>query len=91
MKLVAQSRISDELEKDFAINRLGGLIVNYTNSFATARLFVPIIVIAVLGVGLTEIVLFIEQIGAKIGESVFSRCCRAGARCPLARPMVLGH
>ena len=44
-----------------AINGLGGLIVNYANSFATAKLFVPIIVIAVLGVGLTEIVLYIER------------------------------
>jgi len=44
-----------------AINGLGGLIVNYANTFATANLFVPIIVIGVLGVGLTELVLFVER------------------------------
>jgi NitT/TauT family transport system permease protein len=44
-----------------AISGLGGLIVNYANSFATAKLFVPIIVIGLLGVGLTELVLYIER------------------------------
>jgi len=44
-----------------AITGLGGLIVNYANSFATAKLFVPIIVIGLLGVGLTELVLYIER------------------------------
>jgi NitT/TauT family transport system permease protein len=44
-----------------AINGLGGLIVNYANSFATAKLFVPIIVIGLLGVGLTEFVMWLER------------------------------
>ena len=44
-----------------AITGLGGLIVAYANSFATAKLFVPIIVIGALGVGLTELVLLIER------------------------------
>ena len=44
-----------------AINGLGGLIVNYANTFATAKLFVPIIVIGLLGVALTELVLLIER------------------------------
>jgi NitT/TauT family transport system permease protein len=44
-----------------AITGLGGLIVNYANSFATAKLFVPIIIIGLLGVGLTELVLYIER------------------------------
>ena len=44
-----------------AITGLGGLIVAYANSFATAKLFVPIIIIGLLGVGLTELVLYIER------------------------------
>jgi NitT/TauT family transport system permease protein len=44
-----------------AVTGLGGLIVNYANTFATAKLFVPIIIIALLGVGLTELVLYIER------------------------------
>ena len=44
-----------------AITGLGGLIVTYSNSFATAKLFVPIIVIGLLGVGLTELVMLIER------------------------------
>jgi NitT/TauT family transport system permease protein len=44
-----------------AITGLGGLIVNYANSFATAKLFVPIIVIGLLGVGLTEFVMWLER------------------------------
>jgi NitT/TauT family transport system permease protein len=44
-----------------AINGLGGLIINYANSFATAKLFVPIIVIGLLGVGLTELVMWLER------------------------------
>jgi NitT/TauT family transport system permease protein len=44
-----------------AISGLGGLIVVYANSFATAKLFVPIIVIGLLGVGLTELVMLIER------------------------------
>ncbi|WP_066637147.1 ABC transporter permease [Bordetella sp. H567] len=40
---------------------LGGMIVYYANLFATAKLFVPIIVIGVLGVALTELVQFVER------------------------------
>jgi ABC-type nitrate/sulfonate/bicarbonate transport system permease component len=44
-----------------AISGLGGMIVEYANNFATAKLFVPVIVIAIVGVILTEIVVFLEQ------------------------------
>ncbi|ANN76377.1 ABC transporter permease [Bordetella flabilis] len=40
---------------------LGGMIVYYANLFATAKLFVPIIVIGVLGVVLTELVQLVER------------------------------
>lgn len=40
---------------------LGGMIVYYANLFATAKLFVPIIVIGVLGVALTELVQLVER------------------------------
>ena len=44
-----------------AVTGLGGLIVNYANTFATAKLFVPVIVIGLLGVGLTEMVMLLER------------------------------
>jgi len=44
-----------------AITGLGGLIVFYANAFATAKLFVPIIVIAVFGVALTELLGMVER------------------------------
>ena len=44
-----------------AISGLGGMIVEYANVFATARLFVPIIVIAIVGVVLTECVMLLER------------------------------
>jgi len=44
-----------------AISGLGGMIVEYANVFATAKLFVPIIVIALVGVVLTELVMWIER------------------------------
>ena len=44
-----------------AINGLGGLIVQYANVFATAELFVPIIVIGLMGVALTEFVMYVER------------------------------
>jgi NitT/TauT family transport system permease protein len=44
-----------------AISGLGGLIVKYANTFATAKLFVPVVLIAILGVGLTEFVQFLER------------------------------
>ena len=44
-----------------AISGLGGMIVEYANVFATAKLFVPIIVIAIVGVVLTELVMWLER------------------------------
>ena len=44
-----------------AITGLGGLIIRYSNAFATAKLFVPIIVVGFLGVGLTGIVMLVER------------------------------
>jgi NitT/TauT family transport system permease protein len=44
-----------------AVTGLGGLIVLFANNFATAKLFVPIIITGVLGVALTESVAFIER------------------------------
>jgi len=44
-----------------AISGLGGMIVEYANVFATAKLFVPIIVIALVGVVLTECVQWLER------------------------------
>src|SRR5579872_1870217 len=44
-----------------AISGLGGMIVEYANVFATAKLFVPIIVIALVGVLLTGLVVWIEN------------------------------
>ena len=44
-----------------AISGLGGMIVEYANVFATAKLFVPIIVIALVGVVLTELIMWIER------------------------------
>ena len=44
-----------------AISGLGGMIVEYANVFATAKLFVPIIVIALVGVVLTELVMWLER------------------------------
>ncbi len=44
-----------------AVTGLGGLIVLFANEFATAKLFVPIILTGVLGVVLTESVAFTER------------------------------
>jgi ABC-type nitrate/sulfonate/bicarbonate transport system permease component len=44
-----------------AISGLGGMIVEYANSFATAKLFVPVIVIALVGIVLTEFVVYLER------------------------------
>lgn len=44
-----------------AISGLGGMIVEYANAFATAKLFVPVIVIAIVGIVLTEIVVRLER------------------------------
>ena len=40
---------------------LGGAIVYYSNAFATDKLFVVIILLALLGVALTEGVKFLEM------------------------------
>jgi ABC-type nitrate/sulfonate/bicarbonate transport system permease component len=40
---------------------LGGVIIRYSNLFATAKMFVPIIVIGLLGVILTELVRMLEM------------------------------
>ncbi len=44
-----------------AVTGLGGAIVNYSNSFVTNKLFVVIIVLALLGVSLTELVKLLER------------------------------
>jgi ABC-type nitrate/sulfonate/bicarbonate transport system permease component len=44
-----------------AITGLGGMIVNYSNSFQTDKVFVTIIVIVLLGVGLTGAVRYLER------------------------------
>ncbi len=44
-----------------AITGLGGIIVLYANNFATAKLFVPIIVTGALGIGLSELVAYVER------------------------------
>lgn len=44
-----------------AISGLGGMIVEFSNVFATAKLFVPIILIAIVGVVLTETVQWLER------------------------------
>lgn len=42
------------------INGLGGIIINAGNNFQTAKMFVPIIILMLLGVGLTEAVKVLE-------------------------------
>jgi NitT/TauT family transport system permease protein len=44
-----------------AISGLGGLIINAANSFRTAEMFVPIIVVMVFAVGLTALVGWLER------------------------------
>jgi len=44
-----------------SVSGLGGLIVLYANSFATAKLFVMIIVVGLLGAVLSELVIYIER------------------------------
>jgi ABC-type nitrate/sulfonate/bicarbonate transport system permease component len=44
-----------------AISGLGGMIVEYANNFATAKMFVPVIIIALVGVFLTEFVVLLER------------------------------
>ena len=40
---------------------LGSLIIIFSNSFATAKLFVPVITLALLGVGLTALARLLER------------------------------
>jgi NitT/TauT family transport system permease protein len=44
-----------------ALRGLGALIVVFSNAFATAKLFVPVITLSVLGVGLTSLAKMIEH------------------------------
>jgi NitT/TauT family transport system permease protein len=44
-----------------AMTGLGGMIVEFANNFATAKLFVPVIVIAIVGIALTELVSWLER------------------------------
>jgi NitT/TauT family transport system permease protein len=44
-----------------AINGLGGVIIAYSNAFATAKVFVAIAVLVILGVGLTEAARWLEH------------------------------
>ena len=44
-----------------AISGLGGMIIKYSNKFETDRMFVPIIVLALFGVVLTEVVKILER------------------------------
>ena len=44
-----------------AASGLGGLIIRFANAFATDRLFVPILLTAVMGVVITEMVQFVER------------------------------
>jgi ABC-type nitrate/sulfonate/bicarbonate transport system permease component len=44
-----------------ALSGVGGLMVNYANLFQTAKMFVPIIVLAFMGALLTELVAVVER------------------------------
>lgn len=44
-----------------SIEGLGGMIVKYGNFFQTAKMFVPIIVVSLLGVGAVELIKYIER------------------------------
>ena len=44
-----------------AITGLGGLIVQYSNNFETAKLFVPVLVLVGLGITLTELAKWLEK------------------------------
>lgn len=44
-----------------ALSGIGGMIVNYANLFQTAKMFVPIIVLALIGAVLTELVAVVER------------------------------
>ena len=63
IRLAVGLAIIGEITSEFftAVTGLGGLIVLFANNFATAKVFVPIIITGVLGVALTESVAFIER------------------------------
>ena len=44
-----------------AISGLGGMIVNYGAVFATSKMFVPIIIVGLMGVALTQLVQYTER------------------------------
>jgi ABC-type nitrate/sulfonate/bicarbonate transport system permease component len=44
-----------------AIGGLGGMIVEFSNSFQTAKLFVPVLTLVALGLGLTELAKWVER------------------------------
>jgi ABC-type nitrate/sulfonate/bicarbonate transport system permease component len=44
-----------------AIGGLGGMIVEFSNSFQTAKLFVPVLTLVALGLGLTELAKWLER------------------------------
>jgi ABC-type nitrate/sulfonate/bicarbonate transport system permease component len=44
-----------------ALSGLGGLIVQYSNNFETAKLFVPVIILVGLGITLTELAKWLER------------------------------
>lgn len=52
-----------------AVSGLGGAIVIYSNAFATAKLFVIIIILALIGVSLTELFKLLERRAASWKES----------------------
>ena len=54
-------RIPGVAEMFTAVAGLGGAIVTYGNAFATNKLFVVIILLALLGVGLSELVRILER------------------------------
>jgi NitT/TauT family transport system permease protein len=63
VRLAVGLAIIGEITSEFftAVTGLGGLIVLFANNFATAKVFVPIIITGVLGVALTESVALIER------------------------------
>ncbi len=63
VRLAVGLAIIGEITSEFftAVTGLGGLIVLFANNFATAKVFVPIIITGVFGVALTESVAFIER------------------------------
>jgi NitT/TauT family transport system permease protein len=44
-----------------SISGLGGIIINAGNNFQTARMFVPILILMVMGIGLTALIGAIER------------------------------